>query len=350
MRYCLFHTFLAGFFYLSVSPCIAQQTLTIGLKHTQNHQKTAGYYIREVVEDSGVDGNYGRVDGLRIIFDNGLATTLKGFLDENLDEDRKAPGITLHITELKFDIKHGGGVYSIDTRLGMCYYIGGTRLLENTGTGKATLTADPGRYMDEFVRKTMKNSVAHFNNWWNANRERIPVADTVTVIITGEQDKGAHPNLLRYTRQRPLALADFRGHAAPKGIERASTYSGTGMGFDANVENGNTVVRTFVTAWFDRDSSWFLKGEENERVLAHEQTHFDITALKACELVRAIQRTRFSRDNYAELLGQMRNKYAEESNEMQLKYDQETNHGINRDTQQRWQEQIKGAIDGCGCY
>ena len=85
-------------------------------------------------------------------------------------------------------------------------------------------------------------------------------------------------------------------------------------------------------------------------MLAHEQTHFDITGIKACELVTAIRNATFTQENYVKLLEELQTKNSQEANEEESLYDNETLHGTIPDKQEAWEKKITEKVKTIGCY
>jgi len=158
------------------------------------------------------------------------------------------------------------------------------------------------------------------------------------------------PNCIVYSLQRPLSIADFTGPAEGQIEELAATYSGIGMGYSSQTQNGQVVLDLKVTPYFDKSQSWFKEEGKNPRVLAHEQAHFDITAIKACELAETIRNTSFTQENYQQLIQQLQKQNAKDANEEEATYDSETNHGIIEGKQIEWQARLKQKVREMGCY
>lgn len=128
------------------------------------------------------------------------------------------------------------------------------------------------------------------------------------------------------------------------------TVSGIGVGYASSTKNGQIVLDVTVTPYFNKATSWFKPAGRNTRVLAHEQTHFDITAIKACELVAAIRKASFTQDNYVKLLEELQMKNAQESNDEEVLYDKETVHGTIADIKAAWEKKITEQVRSIGCY
>ena len=74
--------------------------------------------------------------------------------------------------------------------------------------------------------------------------------------------------------------------------------------------------------------------------LLHEQVHFDITRLGAENFIKQLVNSKFTKDNYNQLLDQVFDRSYNENIELQNQYDRETQHSINRQVQLKWNERI----------
>ena len=93
-----------------------------------------------------------------------------------------------------------------------------------------------------------------------------------------------------------------------------------------------------------------MQNSRNRETLEHEQRHFDITAIKACELANAIREFKFSVDNYPRELEKLQRQKQKELGQMQDQYDSETRHGLVPSIQQKWDKIIKDQLQNLTCF
>jgi hypothetical protein len=109
----------------------------------------------------------------------------------------------------------------------------------------------------------------------------------------------------------------------------------------------------FVTAALDRSRSWVRDplAPHSERVLAHEQGHFDICELTARRLRQHITREYESgRDVFAPVFRQALQRLLDEQASLNMRYDQETAHGLLPVPQQQWQQQLGRELAELAAY
>ena len=184
---------------------------------------------------------------------------------------------------------------------------------------------------------------------WGTAQNTMPKNIPVTVsesIVADNDDK----NLISFSRDRPLEIADFRGRPDPSSNGVAATYSGISMEMKASAKNNLMQVEVILKVYFDKSKSWAKKEGKNDRVLAHEQHHFNLTAIKACELARAISAANYKSENAMEQLRKLQQQYTKELNELQNQYDRETKHGTLDDEQAQWATRIKNELAKATCF
>lgn len=146
----------------------------------------------------------------------------------------------------------------------------------------------------------------------------IPVS--VQVAILKQTD---NRNLILYDKERPLRIDDFKARpdAASRGV--GATYSGIAMQIEGKTEKGVLVTTVQLTVYFDAAQSWMKREGKTERVLQHEQNHFDLTAIKACDLARAIAAGAYNYRDLKQQLRELHRLHTSELRQLQKDYDKE---------------------------
>lgn len=175
-------------------------------------------------------------------------------------------------------------------------------------------------------------------------QQDIPVKVVVNII----KEHGSQ-NLILYSKDRPLSIKDFKGRpdAASPGV--GATYSGISMAIEGKTENGVLVTTVALTIYFDPSKSWMKKEGKDERVLAHEQNHFDLTAIKACALAQAITGEKFHYGNLKQRLLEMHKVHTDALHQWQYDYDRETRHGTDAAQQAVWSSRIQKELAAATC-
>ena len=95
------------------------------------------------------------------------------------------------------------------------------------------------------------------------------------------------------------------------------------------------------------DEPWSRRGVKSERLLRHEQGHFDLTGLAACKLYRQYTSNDLkasSQDAVVEEIRRLLKQIKQAAGELDERYDHETEHGLDEQAQERWNRRIRKAI------
>ena len=338
----------------SVSVARAQNVKYVSFRQEKVLFEPSAFYITDVVDDRVdknldgiVDNSSGKHD--RLMFSNGLAGSMKAFIEKNLAQTKTGQPVVLHIIDFKANVSQDGALFRVDASVTFAFYAAGKKAIEYAGHSRGTINTDAGDFIEKFLRQSLESDAKRFNAWWQQNGGKIATQQTVrvNVIVSKTTDK---PNCIAYSEKRLLQITDFMGPVDGNEVELAATMSGIGMSYIGKTEDGQVVLNVTITPYFDKSQSWFKEQGKNPRVLAHEQAHMDITAIKACELANSIRNTVFTQDNYENVLNDLQRPNAQASNEEENKYDNETNHGIIEDKQITWQNAVKEKVRTIGCY
>jgi len=311
------------------------------------------FYINAVIDDRSEKEHAGKLtsEGKKGTIDmtNGVAGAFENFISANVKQNKNKQPLALHVPVLDINVAKTGGLWKTEIILTLSFYVGEKKLVDFTGKGKVSSDKEPEEYISNFLIQNLESDLKQFDEWWAQNKGEIPTAREVKVNVKlGRQiDK---PYCIGYDKDRLLRIDDFRGPPKGEGREMAETMSGIGFGYTAKTENGQIVVSVTVTPYFDKSQSWFKEAGKNQRVLNHEQAHFDITAIKACELVKTIRNSTFTQENYKDLLEKLRNRNGDDTFAEENLYDDETVHGTVNDKQLEWERKLKEEVGSVGCF
>jgi hypothetical protein len=338
------------FFVLSFANTYGQNNIRIDLKHEKMKYSPKGYFITSVVDDrTNQDG--GSVNGRQgsVTFDGGPTNAIERYIAGNVRQDRAQQAVSLHISTINFDVRKKGPTWNADAQVAYTFFAGEIKLVEYSSKGSTSNNPDPAGYGESFLRQSLEGALKNFDTWWSQNKGQVPTSDEVklSVKIARTMDK---EKTIVYSRQRLLQISDFEGRPENTGREMAATMSGIGFGYSKDVLNGNVVVDITITPYFEKDQSWFKEAGKNPNVLAHEQTHFDITAAKACELATALRSLHLTKENYEQQLDMLQKQYAKATGEEQDAYDTETGHGTVSDKQDAWSRKVRERLAAVNCY
>lgn len=180
--------------------------------------------------------------------------------------------------------------------------------------------------------------------------QKAPPKNLPVIVDVQIADKAREKHQILYQVERPLVIGDFKGRPDPSSNGVAATYSGIQMELKATVKNNRMELNVVLTVYFDPSKSWAKKEGKNARVLAHEQNHFDLTAIKACQLAKAISETPYKSQHAMEQVRELQRKFTRELNDLQIQYDKETRHGIKEEIQAQWAERIGKEVQEVTCF
>lgn len=168
----------------------------------------------------------------------------------------------------------------------------------------------------------------------------------VTVVIKDQTDD---KNLILYNKGVPLTISNFKGRPDMTTHGVGATYSGILMETKGQSQDGVLEVTVYLTVYYDKMKSWMKEAGKNDRVLAHEQRHFDLTAIKACALAKAISEAKLTQHNVSARIRELQQQHTRELNELQQQYDAETEHGTIPDQQEAWNKRIDKGLAASAC-
>ncbi len=331
----------------------AQDVKYVNIKDQKTGYVPGEFYITDVADDRTEVDYIGEVlkgnKKTMIALQGGTSGAIKSFIVNNVTMVRSGQPVSLHISKLNVTARKQLVMSKIEASLMFTIYVSGRKVVEYTSSGEATTDMDISNYIESFIRQAVENDIKKFDEWWKENKSKVVVASSVRTNVTVGRTTDKK-DLIVYSTGRPVQIPDFKGRVEGKEAELAVTVSGIGVGYSGQVDNGQVVIDVVITPYFNTALSWFKPQGRNSRVLAHEQAHFDITAIKACELIAMIRKAKFTEDNYEQVLQELQQRNSDESNALQNRYDEETAHGTIQPVQEAWEKKLKEQVRTCGCY
>lgn len=161
------------------------------------------------------------------------------------------------------------------------------------------------------------------------------------ILFSVIQDNGKE--VIVWEPGKKLTWKDFKGEPEQNSRSVAVTSSGIGYKLITPKDNRKSSCNVIVFAYFSTRNSWYKSKYVNDNVLAHEQLHFDITALYAQKLIKAINGIRLKGDFKTEL-EKLYSAVVKEMDAVQKQYDHQTESSINESAQIIWQNKIEGQL------
>ncbi|MGF2411423.1 hypothetical protein [Ferruginibacter sp.] len=151
----------------------------------------------------------------------------------------------------------------------------------------------------------------------------------------------ANSDTIYYNSTQKLKWPDFKGKPGLPHEALAVTSSGFGYMATMQYRNGKTNVAISVFCYFSKKSSWVRAGKESDYALTHEQHHFDVTYIVTNLFIEKLKTTKFTSNNYGQLLENLYAESCRELEKMQNEYDGQTKNGQLKNVQARWNEKIE---------
>ncbi|HWK08316.1 MAG TPA: hypothetical protein VNS58_32040 [Puia sp.] len=331
----------------------------IRLKQERLMAKPANFHITAVKDDRADTSTIGSVRAgifsrkeVSLNLPGGAAKALDEFLKTNLAQQEQRLPIVLHISQLEVAEQTGGLKSESEVRMTIGFYGGGQKIMEYKGSNTIQAGVDASRYIEQLIRKSLDNMLQQFDAWCAGNKEQVQAAlNGPSIHIEAEiKEDVADTERIAYSPLRPLTLDDFTGK--PDDLSRAAaiTYSGLDVKYKTESQFGQTKIMVTILPFFDKTRSWCRAASHNKKTLLHEQQHFNITAIKACELATALKNTPFTVSGYMKELEQLYRQKEKEIAQWQEQYDQETRHGLIAAAQDQWVTRIQDSIRIQPCY
>ena len=143
---------------------------------------------------------------------------------------------------------------------------------------------------------------------------------------------------IAWKASRRLTWDDFRAKADDNDPLHALTA--TNIDMKAKCENGELKVK--VESVFETKASW-SKNKKSDRLLFHEQLHFDITEIYARRLRKELTNLPGACDN-PEKINQVTDRIFEEWKKQEDVYDKETNHGLDQEKMKIWASKVTAEL------
>lgn len=139
---------------------------------------------------------------------------------------------------------------------------------------------------------------------------------------------------IEWSENRKLIWSDFKTKDNLGKDIGVVAFANVGMGYSAETTtNPKAPVSIKVSVFFDPEKSWKVDYIKGDRVLVHEQKHFDVAEIFGRKLRKLIiENIKNSLDYQKKFIPIYKDNLAEYKS-FQKKYDTETNHGLNEEKQ-----------------
>lgn len=322
------------------------QDVPLALTKGNGDYTPSNFNVVQVVDARSVKGPIGTVKEGNLVIGNGIEKGIKDYLQPGPDN---ALQVNMHINKLEVKEKNLGGKRQFDLAMSIAYYVENTKLLEYNGSSYAQSNTNAAPYIEKLLRQSINNNLKQFDTWAGKNKTTVSAEPEVEVHVYFS-NLAKSPDQISYSKTKQLYITDFKGEPDINSPGAAATMSGINMKYQSSTLRNKTTVNVTVSVYFDKTRSWMKDNGKNSTTLMHEQRHFDITAIKACELKQLIESTAFTPDSYKTQLTALLDRVQKEGADMQNLYDEETIHGTVIDEQAKWDKKVAELLSQQKCY
>ncbi|MDN5200060.1 DUF922 domain-containing protein [Fulvivirgaceae bacterium BMA10] len=157
-------------------------------------------------------------------------------------------------------------------------------------------------------------------------------------------------NMIEWRPDRKLTWDDYKGTPNTESPFNAESSLQISYGMSIRDDGRGIKIKFDVKCSFDIDESWVKPGSKSDRLLKHEQLHFDIAEIYARKLRLKLEKNTFDAKNYQKKSQSIFQENFDEYTRFQDKYDEETNHGLKQDIQELWDARISKALEDSKKY
>ncbi len=338
----------------------ARETKLITLKKETAKTSLKNYYINSVLDSIPVDTTLGAgvlghlTSGGQVVADirlvDGVVGSMRSYMQSGIAASPTANPINISIDQLSVQVQKTKKGFTAKMAFTFSFYTGQLKLVSMTSTGTAGSNIFPAKEIGKVVGQVLKSSLKQFDKWWDVHKDSV-VLDSVAITDVVVRTTTDIPDCIAFTPNLKLTYDDFQGSVPDStGNEAAVTSSGISYETSSQIRHSRLLLHFVLTPAFNKKNSWFKPEGKQPQVLAHEQTHFDITAVKACEWAAAIRATIFTRDNFMDQVHKLQDQFTEACKTEEDTYDQETNHGLITEKQHAWEEKVHQRLKEVGCW
>lgn len=328
---------------------VGQNKVYLNLDESSISYIPKNFYVKNVVDGRASTEGFGTIKDGVIDTEDGISVTLTKLIQ---NKSKQSEGVVPVLMRLeKFEVtetqKSGKRQFTLD--MVISYYTGNNKLIEYSGGAYVQTNGGFGQAIEKLLISNIEGNLKTFDTWMAQNKTTVTAEPSVTVNVS-LANTVAKPNHIAYSKSRKLYITDFKDEPDMNSFGAAGTFSGVGMNMSGITKHTQTTIDVTLYVYFDTKQSWMKPEGKNATILDHEQRHFDITAIKGCELKERIQQTTFNPDTYKQQLNDMLNETQEETSELQNLYDDETGHGSIIDKQEEWNKKIDNMLKKQSCY
>ena len=153
---------------------------------------------------------------------------------------------------------------------------------------------------------------------------------------------------INWTRERKIRWEDYRGE--PLKNTNVAASSSIGILYKTINQSSNKYLLE-IYAVFEKNKSFIWPEKISNKILEHEQKHFDFAELYARKIRKfLILNNQFNRKDASEQIANIINQYSDSLTSMNSKYDFETIHSLDTVQQKKWSNFILNELSNLEKY
>jgi hypothetical protein len=170
-------------------------------------------------------------------------------------------------------------------------------------------------------------------------KARIVILLSILFIpVIGSAQEEELKNKIIWDEARPLAWSDFKGSADNKSPFNALTWSGI---YYQVRQDSNDELTVKTETYFDPKKSWQIRKKVTDKLLEHEQHHFDVSEIYSRLFIKNMLEIELSSNkNTIDRIRQAYLQTLKDFNSFNAGYDKETEHSKNEEQQNTWNARI----------
>jgi hypothetical protein len=162
------------------------------------------------------------------------------------------------------------------------------------------------------------------------------------VVLTSFYVEPSKELLIGWNENRSLVWVDFKGHPEMNMPFDALTDGEIESSYEKTTEGQNVFT---ISVNFDTKKSWVKKKAPTDKLLEHEQGHFDIFEIYGRLYMKKLMNEHvFESPKFNDKANKVFEKNFNELRKFQNQYDKETEHSKNEEKQKEWLDKIKALL------
>jgi len=287
-----------------------------------------------------------------------LAADLEHPLPEELDifirknvEQSSGAEVSLHINYFFLSEEMAAGeMAKIYFRIHFSLYNNkGERLLDASTAGDKftgpTRGAFAGRLMGTCIETLLKELDNNLPTALKKYEDKAPIPVWI-VLNNAPEDK----NLLPFSPKRQLNVSNFAGREPDGSNALAGTECGFTMDYQIRMMEGVLKAVIEITPYFKQSAAWLKRGADLTQAGAYAQNQFDLTAIRTCELVNAIDSREFVFSSLKNDIETLRLEYETRIKQEIVQQTAETDGGKKIPELEDWIEKTAFNMKSIDCY